>query len=297
MTGGHTFNAKLLQQKDMLNSYLMEAHIPNEIRRECTEYLMHYQSAAMVFHERTVLQMLSPGLQARVSGATNGALIRKIPIFRAAPDACIAEVMLALKPHLFTPGEMIVRQGNVARDMFVVKMGMVSAFVTTEDGEEKKLATLRAGDFFGEGALINVGSEGRRGASVNAKTYAVVYSLLAETVHEVLLNYPEVRKAMHAVATQRRASTRQQQGGKREREKKGAGAADGAVDGEQDATGSVTASGVAAGAADEAQSATVKVEPPSSTAKEGRRARMSDTTLAGAAAASPPKVVPKCAEL
>mmetsp|Transcript_20753 Transcript_20753/g.34210 ORF Transcript_20753/g.34210 Transcript_20753/m.34210 type:complete len:733 (-) Transcript_20753:75-2273(-) len=210
ITGGHSFYAKLLQQKELLNSYMAEAHTPIEIRTTIREYLMHYQAAAMTFNEQAVLTMLSPGLQAKVSSSANEPLIRRVPFFKMADTSCICEVMLVLQPHLFPPDEIIVRQGNIAKDMFIIKLGVVSAFVDTNSGETQLLARLRTGDFFGEGALLTSAdhaADPRRGATIKARTFTVVYSLNADVVHEILENYPDVRDAIYHVAQERKAQT------------------------------------------------------------------------------------------
>jgi CRP/FNR family transcriptional regulator len=55
---------------------------------------------------------------------------------------------------VYADGEIIVRQGDVGEQMFVVQSGRVEVVLEGETGSER-LAVLGCGDFFGEMALFN----------------------------------------------------------------------------------------------------------------------------------------------
>jgi CRP/FNR family cyclic AMP-dependent transcriptional regulator len=82
----------------------------------------------------------------------------------------------------FTDGQVIFRRGDAPGGMYVIRAGRV-AVLRTEDDAEPSLATLKAGDFFGEMSLF----DGKpRSATVKAigdvEVEAVTKEQLAEQV-------------------------------------------------------------------------------------------------------------------
>ena len=65
----------------------------------------------------------------------------------------------------YQPGEVIFREGDVGKEMFVVVSGNVEIYRARADGSIDVLASLGAGEMFGEMALV---AEGRRFASARA---------------------------------------------------------------------------------------------------------------------------------
>ncbi len=73
----------------------------------------------------------------------------------------------------YKKGDMIIEEGALGREMFIIKSGSVDV-VKRDDKREIRLATLEKGDFFGEMALLeNV----PRGASVIAREVTQVIVL------------------------------------------------------------------------------------------------------------------------
>ncbi|MEX0660052.1 MAG: FAD-dependent oxidoreductase [Egibacteraceae bacterium] len=72
---------------------------------------------------------------------------------------------IGVSPELYEPGQVIVRQGDVGRRMHLVSRGEVEVVHQHEDGSEERLATLGAGDHFGE---VSVFQGVRRTATVRA---------------------------------------------------------------------------------------------------------------------------------
>ncbi len=75
---------------------------------------------------------------------------------------------VGVMPVMYEPGQDIVREGEVGQSLFIIRSGEVEVFKqSTEGGPPKLVATLRAGDHFGEVAVFR---RMRRTATVRAKT-------------------------------------------------------------------------------------------------------------------------------
>lgn len=72
---------------------------------------------------------------------------------------------VGVQPELFEDGQVVVRQGDVGRAMFIVRSGTVKVVRELPDGESEHLADLGPGDHFGEIAVLR---DVRRTATVRA---------------------------------------------------------------------------------------------------------------------------------
>jgi len=96
-------------------------------------------------------------------------LIKNISIFNGLSDRELDKVISLLKQHSVKRGDIIVTEGELAREMFIIQEGTVEIL---KGGVA--LARLWQGDCFGEMTLIDVQP---RSASVRAKRNATLFSL------------------------------------------------------------------------------------------------------------------------
>lgn len=94
------------------------------------------------------------------------ALLKKVPIFQKLSGRELHKIEEMLYgPRNWRAREAIANQGAPGMGMYIVISGQVLVAQTGDDGVEKPLATLTAGDIFGEQALID---ESPRPASASA---------------------------------------------------------------------------------------------------------------------------------
>jgi CRP-like cAMP-binding protein/Fe-S-cluster-containing hydrogenase component 2/thioredoxin reductase len=91
-------------------------------------------------------------------------LRRQVPLLGAADPELLREMFLAAQVRTCTGGEVILRQNDYSDSFLIVAAGEVLISAHGEQGEERAVATLGAGDFFGEMSLIS----GRRRNSTAA---------------------------------------------------------------------------------------------------------------------------------
>ncbi len=128
-------------------------------------------------------------------------LLRKVPFFQETPEGEFEKIAARLRPRTAPAGEAIIRQGDVGDSLFLVARGVIR--VTREDdGEKRSLATLMAGDFFGEMALLH--GEPRT-ATCQAVTPCALYELRRSDMEPLLAASPQMKQALEEADRRRRA--------------------------------------------------------------------------------------------
>ncbi len=89
-------------------------------------------------------------------------VLARVPLFADLDESELRNIASVFKERRFSAGETVIQQGSGAAAFFVIDSGEVTVQV---DGIERR--TLKAGDYFGEMALIDAGT---RTATVKALT-------------------------------------------------------------------------------------------------------------------------------
>ncbi len=127
-------------------------------------------------------------------------LLAKVPFFKGLPAEefdCMVEL---LRPRTLLADEVVVRQGAVGDSLFLIGRGVVRVSIEDETGESKPVATLLAGDFFGEMAMLG---RSVRSATVTTTTDCVLYELRREDLEPALEVCPTMRQVLEAVSVKR----------------------------------------------------------------------------------------------
>jgi CRP-like cAMP-binding protein len=81
-------------------------------------------------------------------------LLAKVPLFAGLNRHQLGKLLVKLFDKQYPAGEIIFREGDPGKAVFIVRAGKIS-ISRTGDGVEKPLATLGPGGYFGELALID----------------------------------------------------------------------------------------------------------------------------------------------
>ena len=95
--------------------------------------------------------------------------IQRVPLFADLSKHEIQQVARLFKERRFTQGETIVKEGSGGAAFFVIESGEAKVFI---GGMER--STLKAGDYFGEIALID---EGTRMATITAASDMLCFGI------------------------------------------------------------------------------------------------------------------------
>jgi branched-chain amino acid transport system substrate-binding protein len=134
-------------------------------------------------------------------------LLQEIDIFKPFSEKAKFYLSERIGRHRFQAHETIVKQGDRGNSLFIIVEGVVSVQVRTEEGKNKEVARLGAGNFFGEMALLT-GED--RTATVVALVDTSLFELTKHDIKPLIEEQPEVSEMISKVLTQRQFSTMSQ---------------------------------------------------------------------------------------
>ena len=128
-------------------------------------------------------------------------LLTKVPFFQGLAAGDFDRVAQRLIPKTVLTGERIITQGQRGTSLFLIARGVVAVLIAVDGEPPKRVASLHAGDFFGEMALL---SDGPRSATVKAITACQLYELARHDVDALCKVCPGVKEALRQADQERR---------------------------------------------------------------------------------------------
>lgn len=105
--------------------------------------------------------------------------LREIGLFGGLSDEAIDALIAELETEMVEPGTMVLREGETAREMYVVLGGELEVLKRGARGNEARVAMLGPGDWVGEMSIIDVMP---RSASVRALAPSLLLKITAENL-------------------------------------------------------------------------------------------------------------------
>jgi len=186
------------EKLDKINSFLKYRSIPEHLMKKINNYYSYLWDTRKGYDEIEFLHDLPVALKESVALHLNKEIIERVPLFEKADASLIRDIILQLEPVVFTPGDYIVRAGELGRDMFFISKG--SVLVISAD-ESVTYATLNAGQFFGEISLL---LSMPRTATIKAAGFCDLYRLEKDQFDVVVEQYPEFKQSIRVLAEKRR---------------------------------------------------------------------------------------------
>ncbi len=129
-----------------------------------------------------------------------GNLMARSALFRPFDRPRQRELLRRFTSHDVAPGTVIIHEGEPGRGLFVVLTGDLEVSRRSADGSRQPLGTLRAGEVFGEIALLRGGATS---ATVTALSQATVLFLARDHVERMVAAFPELRRTLEELAVDR----------------------------------------------------------------------------------------------
>lgn len=191
------FQAKL----DGVKTYMRLRHVPRHLQNKVIKWFDYLWLTQKSSDEDRSVGCLPDKLKAEIAIYVHLDTLKRVEIFQNTEAGFLCELVLRLRPVLFSPGDYICRKGEVGRNMYIVNKGRLQ--VVGDDGKHV-LATLKAGSYFGEISILNMGTAGnRRTASVRSVGYSDLFVLSKNDMEDVLKDYPAARLRLESIASKR----------------------------------------------------------------------------------------------
>lgn len=130
--------------------------------------------------------------------------VAAIPFFSPLDVNERKELADAATLHVFNAGEMIIREGDPGRSIYVILDGSARVFTRDHHGEELELAVLGVSQFFGEMSFLT----GKpRSGSVTALDTSIIVELSYTSMRKVVKEHPTVKKVLVEYYQDRLGST------------------------------------------------------------------------------------------
>lgn len=126
-------------------------------------------------------------------------ILKKVPMFQGLNDEECDYISSRLRSKTVPRGTEIIKQGHAGDSMFLIARGIANVEID-DNGVRDHVATLYAGDFFGEAALLHNVS---RTATAIAATPCSLYELNRSGLDKICERFPRIHQAVEDVDRKR----------------------------------------------------------------------------------------------
>ncbi|KAG9478070.1 cyclic nucleotide-gated channel alpha-2 [Eleutherodactylus coqui] len=186
------FQAKI----DAIKHYMQFRKVSKDLEGKVIQWFDYLWTNKKTVDEREVLKNLPDKLRAEIAINVHLETLKKVRIFQNCEAGVLVELVLKLRPQVFSPGDYICRKGDIGREMYIIKEGKLA--VVGEDGITQ-YAVLTSGSCFGEISILNIeGSKmgNRRTANIRSLGYSDLFCLSKDDLMEALIEYPDAKKIL-----------------------------------------------------------------------------------------------------
>uniref|UniRef100_A0A8C5KU54 Cyclic nucleotide gated channel alpha 3 n=1 Tax=Jaculus jaculus TaxID=51337 RepID=A0A8C5KU54_JACJA len=186
------FQAKI----DSIKQYMQFRKVTKDLETRVIRWFDYLWANKKTVDEKEVLKSLPDKLKAEIAINVHLDTLKKVRIFQDCEAGLLVELVLKLRPTVFSPGDYICKKGDIGREMYIIKEGKLA--VVADDGITQ-FVVLSDGSYFGEISILNIkGSKSgnRRTANIRSIGYSDLFCLSKDDLMEALTEYPDAKKAL-----------------------------------------------------------------------------------------------------
>ncbi|XP_054899706.1 cyclic nucleotide gated channel subunit alpha 2b [Poeciliopsis prolifica] len=181
---------------DAIKHYMHFRKVSRELETRVIKWFDYLWTNQKAVDEQEVLKNLPNKLRAEIAINVHLETLKKVRIFQDCEAGLLVELVLKLRPQVFSPGDYICRKGDIGKEMYIIKEGKLA--VVADDGVTQ-YALLTAGSCFGEISILNIrGSKmgNRRTANIRSLGYSDLFCLSKDDLMEAVTEYPDAKTVL-----------------------------------------------------------------------------------------------------
>lgn len=181
---------------DSIKQYMQFRNVSKDLEARVIKWFDYLWTNKKTMDEKEVLKTLPDKLKAEIAINVHLDTLKKVRIFQDCEAGLLVELVLKLRPQVFSPGDYICRKGDIGREMYIIKEGKLA--VVADDGVTQ-FVVLSDGSYFGEISILNIkGSKSgnRRTANIRSIGYSDLFCLSKDDLMEALTEYPEAKTVL-----------------------------------------------------------------------------------------------------
>lgn len=193
-------NAERTRYRDRMQAlmvYLQQRNVPPELHHRVRGYYDYLWAKHRGATESELLKDLPRSLQLDIKNQVAANILRRVPLFEFCSPVLRDELVGLLQLETFDPGSVVVREGEIGRDIFFIVDGRLT--VNSAD-RSRPHAVLEPGEYFG---YLSVLLNERRTASVVAEGYCDLMRLRQTDYQAIMERYPEFREVLTKAAAKK----------------------------------------------------------------------------------------------
>lgn len=190
------------EKMNALHKYMRFYNIPMSLQRQVFSFYNHLLNQNISDQDHQVVNELPQALQNELNIYMKIKLIREVHIFHDCSTPCLKMIAQKLEQTYHSPNEYIIKKGDRGDEMFILGHGEVEVTMG-----EKVVTTLKAGQFFGEIALLE---DTIRTADVKTRAYCDLYTFKKSDFLEVISKYPDLGDKFKAIYSKRKTDNEAQ---------------------------------------------------------------------------------------
>ncbi|XP_068187839.1 cyclic nucleotide gated channel subunit alpha 2b [Antennarius striatus] len=181
---------------DAVKHYMHFRKVSKELETRVIKWFDYLWTNKKAVDEQEVLKNLPNKLCAEIAINVHLETLKKVRIFQDCEAGLLVELVLKLRPQVFSPGDYICRKGDIGKEMYIIKEGKLA--VVADDGVTQ-YALLTSGSCFGEISILNIkGSKmgNRRTANIRSLGYSDLFCLSKDDLIEAVTEYPDAKTVL-----------------------------------------------------------------------------------------------------
>lgn len=178
------YREKAREKIEDLSQFMAHYQVPKKVQLETLGYINNVLEKRLSDNDTQIINDLPQALQDELTTYMNIKLIKSLNIFKGLTKICLREVAKKFDKRSYSPGQKIITEGDVGKELFIINHGVVEV----KKGDEVILQ-LDDGKYFGERALLE---ETNRNADVIAVSYVDLYTLEKDDFMELIKRFPEL---------------------------------------------------------------------------------------------------------